>query len=316
MAFTGTGVFNRLYSWVNDAANNLPINATRMDADSNDIAAGLSNCLTRDGQSTATVVNTPIVNSVGALVLKAGSNPALSFTSGGAATFASSVAGTTATFSSTVSGTQYSSAYNGAPGSASTMAYVASGSFGGGIGLIDGANSINLYSVTGALNIGMGATGSLSSKFSLTPAGNLTIPGQLNAGSLGGGAAGGSGAFGTWNISITGNAATATSVGAITGSSNTGGATTIPMASGAAFQVRVGRVAGAIGNGGTITFSSAFPNICIAVVMQVEYAGVQGYVIEQASAPVTSGVTYNWNSFSTGAGLGNSCVINYIAVGY
>jgi Coiled stalk of trimeric autotransporter adhesin len=45
-----TGVFTRLYSWVNDAASSIPITATRMDNDSNDIASALSNCVTRDGQ--------------------------------------------------------------------------------------------------------------------------------------------------------------------------------------------------------------------------------------------------------------------------
>lgn len=52
MPFNGNGVFNRLYSWVNDAANGIRIRADRMDNDTNDIAAGLSNCVTRDGQST------------------------------------------------------------------------------------------------------------------------------------------------------------------------------------------------------------------------------------------------------------------------
>lgn len=53
MAYDGTGTFHRLYSWVVDAANGLLVDATRMDQDSNDIAAGLSNCVTRDGQSPA-----------------------------------------------------------------------------------------------------------------------------------------------------------------------------------------------------------------------------------------------------------------------
>lgn len=54
MSFNGSGVFTRLYSWVADAANSIPITATRMDPDSNDIAQGLTNCVTRDGQSPAT----------------------------------------------------------------------------------------------------------------------------------------------------------------------------------------------------------------------------------------------------------------------
>lgn len=54
MAFDGSGRFNRLYNWVADAANNLFISAPRMDAEMDGMAAGLSNCITRDGQSPAT----------------------------------------------------------------------------------------------------------------------------------------------------------------------------------------------------------------------------------------------------------------------
>lgn len=54
MPFNGSGTFTRVYSWVADLANGLFITASRMDADTNDIAAGLSDCITRDGQSPAT----------------------------------------------------------------------------------------------------------------------------------------------------------------------------------------------------------------------------------------------------------------------
>jgi hypothetical protein len=51
MGWNGSGIFTRGYSWVNDAANSIPITASRMDADTNDIVGnGLNNCLTRDGQ--------------------------------------------------------------------------------------------------------------------------------------------------------------------------------------------------------------------------------------------------------------------------
>jgi hypothetical protein len=50
MSWNGAGVFTRLYSWVTDYGNSLPINPTRIDADTNDIVSGLNNCLTRDGQ--------------------------------------------------------------------------------------------------------------------------------------------------------------------------------------------------------------------------------------------------------------------------
>lgn len=53
MPYSGTGIFTRVYQWVNDAANNIDVDATRTDTDSNDIASGLTNCITRDGQSPA-----------------------------------------------------------------------------------------------------------------------------------------------------------------------------------------------------------------------------------------------------------------------
>lgn len=51
MPYNGVGVFTRIYQWVQDAANGIFVDATRTDTDSNDIAAGLTNCVTRDGQS-------------------------------------------------------------------------------------------------------------------------------------------------------------------------------------------------------------------------------------------------------------------------
>lgn len=51
MPYNGAGIFQRVYSWAVDAAANLFIDADRMDTDTNDIASGLTNCVTRDGQS-------------------------------------------------------------------------------------------------------------------------------------------------------------------------------------------------------------------------------------------------------------------------
>jgi hypothetical protein len=56
MAFNGSGVFNRLYNWVTDKTNNVKIQAARMDAEFDGIATALSNCVTADGQTTATAV--------------------------------------------------------------------------------------------------------------------------------------------------------------------------------------------------------------------------------------------------------------------
>jgi len=52
--YNGNGLFVRVYSWVTDAAGGIFVRADRMDTDSDDIATGLSNCVTRDGQSPAT----------------------------------------------------------------------------------------------------------------------------------------------------------------------------------------------------------------------------------------------------------------------
>lgn len=55
MSWNGSGVFNRLFSWVADKAAGIDISSSRMDADTNDITAnGFGNCLTRDGQGSAT----------------------------------------------------------------------------------------------------------------------------------------------------------------------------------------------------------------------------------------------------------------------
>jgi hypothetical protein len=89
------GVYTRGYpSWSADAASNLPISATKFDTEDNDFAAGLNNCLTKDGLSTP---NTPMTwglsngqvlnltrgsDGVGFAVARTGgsNNPALQFT--------------------------------------------------------------------------------------------------------------------------------------------------------------------------------------------------------------------------------------------
>jgi hypothetical protein len=55
MSWNGSGSFSRLFSWVADKTAGLDISSSRMDTDSNDIASnGFGNCLTRDGQGSAT----------------------------------------------------------------------------------------------------------------------------------------------------------------------------------------------------------------------------------------------------------------------
>lgn len=59
MAFNGSGTFARLYNWVTDKNSGRFITASRMDAEMDGFATGLSNCVTRDGQSPATA-NIPL----------------------------------------------------------------------------------------------------------------------------------------------------------------------------------------------------------------------------------------------------------------
>jgi hypothetical protein len=54
VAFNGSGVHNRVHDWTQDLANTIPVTASRMDAEHDDISAALSNCICRDGQSTTT----------------------------------------------------------------------------------------------------------------------------------------------------------------------------------------------------------------------------------------------------------------------
>ena len=54
MAYNGTGTFNRVYNWTTDAANGVNIEAVRMDGEDDGFATGLSNAITKDGQTTIT----------------------------------------------------------------------------------------------------------------------------------------------------------------------------------------------------------------------------------------------------------------------
>ena len=54
MAYNGTGTFNRIYNWTTDAANGINIEAARMDTEDSGFATGLSNAITKDGQTTIT----------------------------------------------------------------------------------------------------------------------------------------------------------------------------------------------------------------------------------------------------------------------
>ncbi len=54
MAFNGSGTFNRVHNWVTDLGNSVKITASRVDAETDGIATGLSTCITKDGQTTIT----------------------------------------------------------------------------------------------------------------------------------------------------------------------------------------------------------------------------------------------------------------------
>lgn len=54
MAFNGAGVFQRVHNWVADKAANIKITASRMDTEMDGFATGLSNCVTKDGQTNPT----------------------------------------------------------------------------------------------------------------------------------------------------------------------------------------------------------------------------------------------------------------------
>lgn len=54
MPFNGSGTFQRVHSWTADRSNGIKVRSDRADAEDDGFAAGLSNCIARDGQSTIT----------------------------------------------------------------------------------------------------------------------------------------------------------------------------------------------------------------------------------------------------------------------
>lgn len=84
--FDGNGNYLRSYSWVTDKANGVPITASRFDTEDNGFAAGLTLCVTRDGQGKPTVNFLPASDftlNLGSLTFRWKSiNGILTFTSG------------------------------------------------------------------------------------------------------------------------------------------------------------------------------------------------------------------------------------------
>ncbi len=54
MAFNGSGTFSRIYTWITDKVNQVPVTASRMDAEMDGFATGLSTAICKDGQTTTT----------------------------------------------------------------------------------------------------------------------------------------------------------------------------------------------------------------------------------------------------------------------
>lgn len=61
MPYNGSGTFTNPYDWVNEANNGELIDATKFKTQDDGVAAGLTNAITRDGQSTITA-NIPFNN--------------------------------------------------------------------------------------------------------------------------------------------------------------------------------------------------------------------------------------------------------------
>lgn len=61
MPYNGSGTFLRVRNWMQDAAANIRIRADRHDSEDDNFAQGLSQCITKDGQTTITA-NLPMAN--------------------------------------------------------------------------------------------------------------------------------------------------------------------------------------------------------------------------------------------------------------
>lgn len=72
MAFNGSGVFNRLFTWATDKTNLVPVTASRMDSEMDGFATGLSTCILKDGTQTITAAipwNSQNLTGVGVLTV-------------------------------------------------------------------------------------------------------------------------------------------------------------------------------------------------------------------------------------------------------
>jgi hypothetical protein len=197
-------------------------------------------------------------------------------------------AATTATTATTANALNSANSYtatkfiggsNANPAIASNYGLQASGAYGGGVSLLDGANAIGLYSTTGTLNFGFGASATtIASKATLTAAGAFTAVSFSGAGTGLTGTASG--------LSIGGNAANVT-----------------------------GTVAQANGGTGFTTgyrlFQSEFTTNINANTNRT--VGAYGsYASAATNTPTTSGILYNFTSGSDGSGDGGQFWQDYV----
>jgi len=206
MAFNGSGVFYRVRNWVADATAGIKIRSDYHDAEDDGFAAGLTNCITKDGQTVITQ-NIPF-NSKRITGLADPINPQDAATK---ASIATEIAGTalpltggTITGDLTVTGdltagdtTVTSLTSTGKVSAVSNTyvpttavdaaAFIASGSYGGGLTFIDGEWRGSIYAQSGNLSFATSNDTTPDTKLTLNNdnnhslTGNLTISGTLNS---------------------------------------------------------------------------------------------------------------------------------------
>jgi hypothetical protein len=144
--YNGSGTYLRYYNWTNDAANGIPITASRFDTEDNGFATGLSNAITRDGQQTI-IANIPFNNfRITGLGAPQGINDALNASSllTNNIIYGSSVSGTNSiTFSTTPTITAYEAGQE-------FIFYAANTNTGSVTINVDGIGAQNVYQQTGS----------------------------------------------------------------------------------------------------------------------------------------------------------------------
>lgn len=181
MPFNGSGTFSRLYSWTVDAANNVAISSSRTDAELNGMASGLSNCVTRDGQSPPSadlpMGGKKLVNLGNATV----STDALNMATGDTR-YILATGATNLTLSDTLTAAVLSLSGNATVGAGGTL--TANGPF-----VANGTTLLASGSVTGNFTIGVGGTLTTSGPLvangtatlaSVAVTGNGTVGGTLS----------------------------------------------------------------------------------------------------------------------------------------